>query len=286
MIWILFAILSSASIFVIFKLLQRFSLPTLPVILVNYIVATFFGFWLAGGIPHYNTTDMQWLLPAIIIGVLFIVNFFLMAYSAQNIGISITTVAGKMSVIIPMVFSIYFYSEDLPAFKIIGIVLAMAAVFMAVFKKDNGRFNPLKLIVPFIIFASMGVTDALLKYAQDAYISDDKAPVFSASLFGIALILAFLFLTIRPKNFVQFSRWPVWLAGLVLGLVNFGSVYFVILALNSKVFDSSIVFGITNICIVTISALVGGLVFREKLSVVNIVGIVLSVAAIAIFMWT
>ena len=247
---------------------------------------TFFGFWLAGGIPHYNTTDMQWLLPAIIIGVLFIVNFFLMAYSAQNIGISITTVAGKMSVIIPMVFSIYFYSEDLPAFKIIGIVLAMAAVFMAVFKKDNGRFNPLKLIVPFIIFASMGVTDALLKYAQDAYISDDKAPVFSASLFGIALILAFLFLTIRPKNFVQFSRWPVWLAGLVLGLVNFGSVYFVILALNSKVFDSSIVFGITNICIVTISALVGGLVFREKLSVVNIVGIVLSVAAIAIFMWT
>ncbi|HOE04574.1 MAG TPA: DMT family transporter [Bacteroidales bacterium] len=286
MIWILFAILSSASIFVIFKLLQRFSLPTLPVILVNYIVATFFGFWLAGGIPHYNTTDMQWLLPAIIIGVLFIVNFFLMAYSAQNIGISITTVAGKMSVIIPMVFSIYFYSEDLPAFKIIGIVLAMAAVFMAVFKKDNGRFNPLKLIVPLIIFASMGVTDALLKYAQDAYISDDKAPVFSASLFGIALILAFLFLTIRPKNFVQFSRWPVWLAGLVLGLVNFGSVYFVILALNSKVFDSSIVFGITNICIVTISALVGGLVFREKLSVVNIVGIVLSVAAIAIFMWT
>jgi len=224
MIWILFAILSSASIFVIFKLLQRFSLPTLPVILVNYIVATFFGFWLAGGIPHYNTTDMQWLLPAIIIGVLFIVNFFLMAYSAQNIGISITTVAGKMSVIIPMVFSIYFYSEDLPAFKIIGIVLAMAAVFMAVFKKDNGRFNPLKLIVPLIIFASMGVTDALLKYAQDAYISDDKAPVFSASLFGIALILAFLFLTIRPKNFVQFSRWPVWLAGLVLGLVNFGSV--------------------------------------------------------------
>ncbi len=284
MIWIVLAILSSTSIFVVFKLLQRFNIPTLQVIVVNYVVAGSFGFALAGGVPVFDDANTNWLLPAIVIGALFIVNFFLIGYSSQNIGISITTVAGKMSVIFPMVFSIWFYSEALSLLKISGIILALISVFMAVYSKTQTHLNSSKMLVPLIIFVLMGITDALVKYAQDAWVNDSIAPVFSASLFSIALICGLLYMMFVPKKFAGFLKWQVWVAGIVLGLVNFGSIYFIILSLNSNVFDSSIVFGIVNICIVSLSVIIGRFIFNEILRPLNIIGIVLSVIAIFVFM--
>ncbi|MCD4709565.1 MAG: hypothetical protein K8R52_01860, partial [Bacteroidales bacterium] len=76
--------------------------------------------------------------------------------------------------------------------------------------------------------------------------------------------------------------------GLLLGAVNFGSIFFLVRALNynpaaGKSMDSSMIFGANNISIMALSVLVGLLVFKEKLIFVNWIGIVLSALALLLF---
>ncbi|MCD6366148.1 MAG: hypothetical protein J7L46_01265, partial [Bacteroidales bacterium] len=72
----------------------------------------------------------------------------------------------------------------------------------------------------------------------------------------------------------------VWFFGILLGLVNFGTIYFLIATLNSGIFPSAVIFGVNNTGIVLLSFLFGLLFFKEKLLKINMVGIILSIAAI------
>ena len=75
--------------------------------------------------------------------------------------------------------------------------------------------------------------------------------------------------------------------GSCLGLVNFGSIYFLVRALNFRDplgngLDSSVVFGINNIGIVCLSVLLGRLAFSERLSLMNKTGIFICLLATVI----
>ena len=103
-------VLSSTGIFIIFKSLDRFKIPPFPVIVINYLLAT-----LRISPEPARISDilrMEWLPASILIGILFILMFFLVAYSSQKAGISVTTVASKMSVIFPILFSMLIDKGD------------------------------------------------------------------------------------------------------------------------------------------------------------------------------
>ena len=59
-------------------------------------------------------------------------------------------------------------------------------------------------------------------------------------------------------------------------------MYFIVLALNSNVLEPSVLFPINNLSVLTISTLVSVLVYKEKLSSKNWIGIGLSILAILI----
>ena len=86
----------------------------------------------------------------------------------------------------------------------------------------------------------------------------------------------------------DFLKGKVWGWGLLLGSVNFGSIYFLVRALHytspaGKNMDSSVIFGANNISIVALSVLIGLLVFRERLKLVNWIGVMLSALALLLF---
>jgi len=75
--------------------------------------------------------------------------------------------------------------------------------------------------------------------------------------------------------------------GIALGISNYGSLYFIIRALNHQTnngntFDGSIVFGINNLGVIALSVLIGLLFFKEKLLKINWIGIIISFIAIYI----
>ena len=132
--FILICILCSTGILIVFKQVSLNNSKVLPVIIVNYIVASFLGFalyWRHSDSGYgFGFGSIAWWPFAAAIGILFIVLFFVVARSTVVSGMGITSIATKMSVIFPVLYSMLFFSEQLTLIKLTGIVLAFAALFI------------------------------------------------------------------------------------------------------------------------------------------------------------
>jgi drug/metabolite transporter (DMT)-like permease len=293
MVYLFLSILSSTSLFVIFKYADRYRIKNFDIIIINYIVASVLGF----SISSYSSEVFPlyanpWFPYSVIIGILFVIGFVLIGLSSQKVGIAITTVASKMSVIIPITFSLVYDPYDhFTTMKILGIFLALLAVFLTVYRKRRIDFDPRYLYLPITLFLGMGIIDSIIKLAQFKHIDNGVSTLFSAVLFTIAAITGIVTNLLRGRSFKTIFRPLTLMWGSLLGLGNYGSIYFLILALNHKTdtgvpIDGSVVFGINNIGIVGLSVILGLMVFREKLTYINWMGIVLSFAAIYILSYT
>jgi multidrug transporter EmrE-like cation transporter len=281
MYWILLSILSSTSIFILFKLIEKQKGAILPVIVINYLIAGSLGFFVAEKVPSLTTmVQTNWFMMAVIIGILFIIMFYFIGLSAQKAGMAPTSVASKMSVLIPITFSILMYNESVTVAKIAGIAIALPAIVLTSWKTDKKKGGLLTLILPLILFLGLGIGDTMVKYCQQELITPDLASVFTSSVFAISFICGVLALAVRPVMAKPLGNLKTWIYGLLLGFVNFGSIFFLIQALNKSEMDSSVVFGVNNIGIVGLSVLLGLILFREKLNWLNIAGIIISFAAI------
>jgi drug/metabolite transporter (DMT)-like permease len=289
MIFLVFSILSSAAIYVIFKFLDRYKINTFNVIIINYITAAILGLLLtqsqADIFPIYKNA---WFPYSIIIGILFIMTFVIIAKSSQIVGIAITTISNKMSVIIPIAVSIIIDPLDiLTNFKAVGIILAILAVFLSVYRKRKVEFDARNIYLPIILFLSMGLVDSIVKYAQQYHVNDNVLPIFTVILFIMSAISGLVAKLIRGTSFKELLNKNVILWGVGLGISNYGSLYFLIKALNYKnslgnTMDGSIVFGINNLGIIALSVIIGLIVFKEKFLKINWVGIIISLFAIYI----
>ncbi len=290
MIYLFLCVLSSTLIFVIFKFIGRFNVPVLPVIIYNYFVASMLGFIITGkNLSATLSGEKDWLPLSILIGILFIIMFFVVGISSQKAGISVTTVASKMSVVSPIIFSMMIDPlDDVNFMKIIGIFTALIAVFLTIYKKKSLNPDRHTIIYPVILFFGMGLVDSMVKFSQMKYIGNGELAIFTAVLFLIAFLSGILYLLLSKNKLSELFSMKAFLWGSFLGLSNFGSIYFIIKALNYKNpqgigIDSSIVFGVNNTGIVIFSVLAGFLIFREKLKKVNYSGIFLALIAIIIF---
>lgn len=293
MIFLILSILSSAAIYVIFKYLDRFKIKTFNVIIINYITATILGLLLSNtDVDIFPLIKNDWLPFSIIIGILFIMMFVVIAKSSQVVGIAITTISNKMSVIIPIVVSIMIDPKDLLTnYKATGIILAILAVFLSVYRKRKIEFDPRNIYLPIILFLGMGLVDSFVKYAQQYYVADDVLPVFTVILFAMAAIAGIVTKLLRRTSFKELIQPNTIMWGIALGISNYGSLYFLIKALNYKdvlgdSLDGSIVFGINNLGIIALSVIIGLIVFKEKFLKINWVGIFLSLIAIYILSTT
>ena len=61
---------------------------------------------------------------------MFILVFNVMALTSQKNGLSVESVSSKMSVVIAIVFGVWYYEESLSFIKVIGILLALLAVYL------------------------------------------------------------------------------------------------------------------------------------------------------------
>ena len=283
MIYLLLSVVFSTSLFVIFKYFDIYRIDTLKAIVVNYIVALTLGFTLAEStISIAGIINQPWVFGALALGLLFVSIFFVMALTAQQNGVSVVSVAGKMSVVVPILFGVYLYDESLGVFKIIGILIALLAVYLASVKEDAKKHEKAGLLLPIILFLGSGTIDTTLKYVQNMYVSENDVEIFSGSLFTFAAFFGILILLVKTiKKPEPFGLRNV-VAGIVLGVPNYYSIVFLIKALQTKGFESSTLFTINNVSIVIVSTLVGFLVFREKFSLKNKIGILLAVVGIVL----
>ncbi len=277
MVYLLLSILSSTIIAITFKLQDRLGIKLFPIIVINYLVATIMGF----SVLRVSWTVEQiitrpWVLTAFFVGIMLIIGFFVIGLSIQRAGISATIVASKMSVVIPILFSIIAFRELVTTLKVIGLVLAIVGIVLTVFPSGHERRKG-QLLLPLLLFLTLGVIDSLVKLGQ-TQVEEQFVPLFTALSFGMSAVIG-LGISIARRTLMELMHWREIIAGIVLGLANWGSMYFMIQALGKSGLDSSVVFGINNIGVISLSVLLAFIFFRERLSRVNWVGVLVSIGA-------
>jgi len=171
MIYLILSIIFSTSLVLIFKLFDRFNINNFQAIVFNYITAAFICYLtLTEPININSITSEGWLPYSIMIGLMFISLFNLIAYSVQNVGISVTSVANKISLCIPVIFAFIYYGDSVSLIKVIGITLALFAVYFT--SKNNEKkasFNSILFIVPIVLFVGSGLLDVIFIHSLETF---------------------------------------------------------------------------------------------------------------------
>lgn len=281
MLYLLASIFSSSMIYVVFKIAKNHSCSLSSLITYNYLAATLLGIILFQ--PFANTEAISdstnWLPFGIILGILFILMFFLIGTSSQKAGITVTTLANKLSLVFPVLFSILYFNEEISTLKYIGLAGACVAVILTVYKKDISRTNLLFIILPVLIFFGSGLIDSIVKYVQAVKISSNQVSLYTIVVFMVAFICGVV-VQIFQKQYKNKFHLPTLYLGVLLGLANFGSLFFFIEALNKSGLKSSLVFAINNMSIVALTALLGTILFKERLNKINFAGVILAIISL------
>ena len=218
---------------------------------------------------------------SLLTGFWFIFTYLLMTASTQSSGITITSLSSKLSVVLPTLAGVLIFHEHLNLKVSIGIVLALVALVLVVGGngKQTDKMKMAKLLLPLLIFFGTGIGDILMKLNEQRNTADNMGFMI-AFIYTIAMLFSIILVAydlIRGK-----SKWQMksLFGGIALGVINFFSTYCVFHAM--RYFDNVVLFPIYNIGVVCLTALVGWLLFKEKLTWKNYLGLAIAIIAVVL----
>ncbi len=290
MIYLLGSILLTSYLTISFKILERFDIPIIQAIVVNYFTCVITGSIVNGSLPVDKTTMHQpWLLWSLILGSMFIILFNVFGFTTQKLGVAVSSVANKLSLVIPFVFSIYLYNEEWTWIKMVGILLALLAVIFTCYPSSqkeattSRKLNKAQyFLLPIVLFAGSGLMDTIIKYVEQTHLNESNYNDFLIAAFVTAGLIGFLIMSILlVTGKIKFDSRSI-LAGIAIGIPNYFSIWFLVNVLKQYKGNSSAIIPINNMGIVLLSSFLAWLMFKEKLSLINRVGIILALGAIAL----
>lgn len=281
MFYLIATILLNVLLSAAFKLFPKFRINTLQAIVVNYWVCVVTGCIFIGHVPvGNNIITADWLPLAILMGIGFISIFNLIAFCTRADGITTTTIANKLSLVIPVLFSIFVYHESAGIYKIAGILLAFPAVYLTAHVKGDTH-KARNILLPVLLFIGSGILDTLMNFIQSNFLhTADVQSVFAVYCFGVAGIIGSIIVAILLlRGKMEFDVRNI-IAGICLGVPNYFSIYYFIRLLNSRFLQSSASIPVCNIGILVASSLTAIFLFKERPSTLRILGLVMAIAAI------
>lgn len=283
MLYLILTILLNVIIFIQFKIFDRYGIDQLQAIVVNYFTCIIVGSLLLGSFPLSAASVSQpWFYWALGMGAMFISLFNLIAWRTSKDGMTTTTTANKLSLVIPVICAVWLYHEEITTLKVIGIVLALPAVYFTAHIKGEDE-KPRSVFWPAVLFVGSGSLDTLVKYVEQSYLSDTATQTsYTIHVFSSAFIIGLAAITVLCLKGKITLSWRNILAGVVLGVPNYFSIYFLIKLLHSDFLHSSAAIPVNNIGIVLLSTIAAIIFFREKETPQRIFGLVLSVVSIVL----
>jgi drug/metabolite transporter (DMT)-like permease len=270
---------------VLLKLARRFNIDIGQAIAWNYVVASALtALVLQPSLATLREPGAPW-LALIGLGVLLPTIFLALGASVRNAGIVRSDAAQRLSLLISLLAAFVLFGEQLSALKAAGIaVVLLALLCMVVWRSGAGAKGDgvAGWLYPLLVLGGFGTIDILFKRVALAGV-----PLGASlqAMFALALPVAFaLQLWRRLRGRTHFTARSA-LCGAALGLANFGNILFYLRGHRALPQHPALVFASMNIGVVALGALVGVLVFRERLSRLNFVGVVLALLAIGVIAW-
>ncbi len=284
------SIILSSYLTLAFKVCERYRISIFQAIVFNYLVCVITGSFVNGAFP-FTAANLQssWIGWALVMGMLFIVLFNIIGFTAQKIGVAVASVANKLSLVIPFLFSIFLYHEKATWLKIAGIAVALLAVILTCYPAGNnkqpgvsGKRVPLLLVLPVVLFFGSGLLDTLIKYTEQTYLDESNKNAYLITCFATAFLIGFILLLVQLTMKKTTLQPKAILAGILIGIPNYFSIWCLVKVLSNFSGNSSAIIPINNMGIVLFSSVMAWLLFKERLSVINWLGIALAMGAIAL----
>ena len=260
MIYLIFSIISSVLVATIIRLNESKNLNRTGVILINYLTAALLGFFL---IPNLDFADhdYRFLLLCFITGSIYICTFYIYMICVRQLGLAIPVTVTRLSVVKPVLGSIFIFTEAVNLLQILGLIIAIISIYLFSWQEkfNHNKVNKISLLLPFSLFIMMGSGDFNLKIFQELFLQHGT---FSF-IFFVFTVSSFLSLCIVLYKKIKLDK-KIIMGGILLGIPNFFSAYFILKTL--QLIPGSITFPINNIGIIMLATLIGYIYWKEKLS--------------------
>lgn len=304
MLFLSLSILLSVFLLLNFRLFPRYDINTFQAIVFNYPVCFLTG-WLLLPAGQSFTIDFSqtWTWLSLGLGVGFILTFLLSGASTQRTGITATSLANNLSLVIPVCFSLFVFrtgvgTSGFDTLNYLGLVLAVLAVGLSTYKKEprtenqgasgtekTGRLG-LSILLPVGVFLFYGATNTMINYMNLHYIpSADKTVQVTLTMVLGAVVAGLGMLIVRVIQGKETIQVKSLIGAVTLGIPNFLSFYTLLLALSAFGSNGAFVYPLYNIGVILLAALMAALFFREQLSTANKIGLGLAVVAIGLISW-
>ncbi|WP_432672167.1 EamA family transporter [Flavobacterium sp. SM2513] len=275
MFYLLISIFCSVSVGVLFKISRRYETNNVQIVGFNYLFALLF----CGLVftPNLSTIDASapfWIYGSL--GILLPVVFLFLIASITNIGLAKTDAAQRLSLFIPILAAWLIFDETFTTYKIVGIVLGFIALFFILAKPRDSKGSSWKY--PLLVFLGFGIIDILFKkiavYTSLPYTT--SLFIVFATAFVVALVPVLYQFIIKKQAFHIKNL----VFGLLVGLFNFGNIWCYLKAHHAFAESPSTVFAGMNMGVIILGSLVGVAAFKEKLSKLNYLGLVIALVSI------
>jgi drug/metabolite transporter (DMT)-like permease len=241
--------------------------------------------------------EVQWnsqgTLLTLALGSMFVTAFMLIGLTAQKVSVTATSLAGNMSLVIPVVFGLFVFrnnNKEFTALNYTGLLVALVALALGAIQNSGqkkGQNTESSLVsdnmlwlLPVLTFLAAGTNNTLINYLSVKYYLPGQTTIFMIIACTGAIIIGTLILLYK----ITFGNEKLLLrsvvGGFILGVPNFLSLYFLLLALASFSNSAAFVFPIYNILTMLVSSFAAWTIYRERLNLLNKWGLVLAVLAI------
>ncbi|MDX6191839.1 EamA family transporter [Flavobacterium sp. Fl-318] len=275
MLFLILSIFCSVIVGVIFKITRKYATNPTQIVAFNYVFALLLCYFTFSPDLSAVNSAAPWGIY-FLIGVLLPVIFLFLVASIRHMGIVKTDTAQRLSLFIPILAAWFIFKEEFNTYKVIGLIIGFLALLLILKKQAENTEN--KWIYPAVVLLGFGVIDILFK--QIALYTTLPYTTSLFVVFTIALVVALCIVgyevvvkrgKLESKNI---------LFGALVGLFNFGNILFYLKAHQAFSDNPSTVFAGMNMGVIILGSLIGLLFFKEKLSKINFVGIILALIAI------
>ena len=291
MLFLWISIACTVAVYLLFRVFGKRDIDMLPAVVINYFVCALFGHMTAETPLKDYVTEIprNQLLFACFMGFAFAAVFYLMGKTTNQIGVAGSTIVSRMSMVIPTTYSVIWLNEELHVLKIIGIALALAAIYFTVSPgaqsgKEGDKKRP-NLLFPILSFFGVGMVDTSLKISQTHFFGNNPDITYVGLIYNTAFIASLILYLISRKPWRKLFGVKNILGGLVLGFVNFYGIVFIYKALSESSMGGSTIFPINSVGTVALSTVMAIILFHEKLTLKKSTGLGLAIGAILLIAW-
>lgn len=287
MIYLMLSVVCSVLLGFIFKLFQRFGIDSFQAIIFNYFTCVCCGAIQMGRFPVSAADfDSPWMPYSLILGLVFISGFNGAALTVRFFGVTVSQIMQKMSILMTVPFAIFAYGESSGWGKIAGFLLALASIVLVNLpsaKKNAGKEPRSGILwwIPVLTWGLSGTLEVLFVRVQKEHYAEVGDPSFITAVFGTAGLIGILIAAVGWVTGRMTFSWRNVAGGIVLGIPNYGSMLFLLMALGGGL-EGSFVFPVVNVGVIAVTTIGAVWLFHERLSGINWLGIALAITAIAL----